>query len=56
MDTSCHLSDSTSTTDSLHESSTLSVPVDCLLRLDSTSPSFQLQDTSSVEIEFVPGF
>ena len=53
VDKSCHLSDSISTTDSLDESSTLSAPDDHLLQLDSTSPSFQLQDTSSVEVEFV---
>ena len=52
VDTSCHLSDSTSTTDSLDESSTLSAPEYHLLQVDSTSPSFKLQDTSSVEIEF----
>ena len=54
VDTSCHLSDFTSTTDSLDESSTLSVRDDHLLQVDSTSPSLQLQETSSVEIEFVP--
>ena len=54
VDNSCHLSDSTSTNDSLDESSTLSVPDDHLLQVDSTISSFQLQETSSVEIEFVP--
>ena len=44
---SCHLSDSTSTTESLDESSTLSAPDDHLYPLDSTNPSFQLQDSSS---------
>ena len=56
MDNSCHLSDPSSTTDCFDESSTLSVPDDHLLQLDSTSPSFHLQDTSSVEIEFVSEF
>ena len=51
VDKSCHLSDSTSTTESWDESSTLSVQDDHLLQLDSTSLSSQ--DTSSVEIEFV---
>ena len=54
MDKSFHLSDSTSTTDSLDESSTLSAPDDHLLQVDSSSPSIQQQDTSSVEIKFVP--
>ena len=53
VDKSCHLSDSTSTTDSLDGSSTLSAPDDHLLQLDSTSPSFQLQDTSSVELNLL---
>ena len=47
-------SDSTSTTDSEDESSTLSAPDNHLLQVDSTCPSFQLQVTSSVEIEFLP--
>ena len=50
VDKSCHLSDSTSTTDSLDESSTLNAPDDHLLQFSFSS---QLQDTSSVEIEFV---
>ena len=54
MDKSCHLIDSTSI--SLDESSTLDAPDDHLLELDSTSLTFQLQDTSSVEMEFVPEF
>ena len=54
VDKYCHLSDSTSTTDSVDESTTLSAPDDHLLQVESTSPSFQLQDTSSVEIDFVP--
>ena len=54
MDKPCHLSDPTSTTDSLDESSTMDAPDDYLLELDSTSLTFQLQNTSSVEIEFVP--
>ena len=54
MDKPCHLSDSTGTTDSLDETSTLSAQDDHLLQLDSTSLSSQ--DTSSVEIEFVPEF
>ena len=53
VDKSCHLSDSTNTTDSLDESSTLSGQDDHVLQLDSTSLSSQLQDTYSVEIEFV---
>ena len=47
-------SDSSSTTDSVDESSTLSAPDDHLLQVDSTSPSFQLQVTSSVKFEFLP--
>ena len=54
VDTSCHLSDSMNTTDSLDESSMLHAPDGYLLQLDSTSLSFQLQDTSSVEKEFIP--
>ena len=54
VDKSRHLSDPTSTTDSLDESSTLGVPEDLLLELDSTSLVFQLQDASSVENEFAP--
>ena len=56
MDKSCHLSDFTSTTDSFYKLSTQSAPDDNLLQLDSTSTSFQQQDISSVEIEFVPRF
>ena len=56
VDPSCHLSDSTSTTDSLDESSTLSAPDDHLLPLYSTCLSVQLQDTSGIAIEFVPEF
>ena len=56
VDISCHLSDSTSTTDSMDELSTLSVPDDHLLQFDSTSLSSQLQDTSIIEIEFVSEF
>ena len=41
-------------TDSLDESSTLSAQDDHLWQLDSTSLTSQLQDTSSIEIEFVP--
>ena len=53
VDKSCHASDSTSTTDSLDDSSTLIGPDDHLLQLDSTSLSSQLHDTSSIEIVFV---
>ena len=56
MDKSFHLSEPTSTTDGSDESSTLSATEGHMLQLDSTSPSFQLQETSSVEIEFVPEF
>ena len=52
----CHLSDSTGTTDSLDESCTLDAPDGHLLQLDSTSLAFQLHDTTSVEIKFVPEF
>ena len=52
VDKSYHLSDSNSTTDRLDESSTLSTQDDHLLQVDSTSLSSQ--DTSSVEIGFVP--
>ena len=41
-DKSCHLSDSTNTTDSSDESSMLSVQEDHLLQVDSTSLSSQL--------------
>ena len=51
LDKSSHLSDSTSTTNSLNESSTLSTQDDHLLQVDSTSLSSQ--DISSVEIGFV---
>ena len=51
VDASCHLSESTSTIDSLDELSKLDAPDDHLFELDSTSIRFQLQDTSSVEIE-----
>ena len=54
VDKSCHLSDSTSITDSLDESGKLSVQDDHLHQLDSTR--FSSQDTSSVEIEFVSEF
>ena len=54
VDKSCHLSDPTSTTDSLDESSTLYVPHDPLLELTSTSLISLLHDASSVEIKFVP--
>ena len=40
----------------MDESSRLSAPDDHLPQMDSTSPSFQLHDTSSVEIKFVPEF
>ena len=56
MDKSCHLSDPISTIDGFDESSTLDAPDDHLLELDSTSLAFELQDTSSVEIKFVPEF
>ena len=49
-----HLSNLTSTPDCLDKPSTLDVPDDHPLELDSTSLAFQLQDTSSFEIEFVP--
>ena len=49
MDKSCHLSDPISTTDSLDESSTLSVSDDHLLHLDTASPSSELQTNSSVD-------
>ena len=52
VDKSCRLSDSNSTADSLDESSTLSAQDDHLLQVDSTSLSSQ--DTSSVQIGFVP--
>ena len=53
MDKSSHLSNSSSTTDNLDPSSTLSAQDDHLLQVDSTSLSSQ--DTSGLEIEFVPG-
>ena len=56
MDKSCHLSDCTSINDSLDESSTLSAQDDHLHQLDSPNTSFQLQDTSCFEIEFVHEF
>ena len=53
---SCHLSESTSTTDSLNNSITLDASDDCLLDMDSTGLASQLQDTSSVQIEFISEF
>ena len=40
----------------VYESSSMSPQDDHILQLDSSIPSFQLQDTSSVEIEFFPDF
>ena len=51
-----HLSNSTSTTTNLNETCSLDSSCDHLLHLDSPSLSSELQDTSSVEIEFVPDF
>ena len=51
-----HLSDSTSTTTNLNETCSLDISCDQLLHLDSPSLSSELQNTSSVEIEFVPNF
>ena len=51
-----HLSESTSTTTNLNETCSLDTSCDHLLLLDSPSLSSELQDTSSVEIEFVPDF
>ena len=59
MDKSCHLSDSTSTTNRLNETCSLDTSGDDLLHLDSPSLSSELQDTSSVEqveVEFFPEF
>ena len=49
VDKSCHLSDPINTTDSLDESSTLSVSDDYLLHLDTGSPSSELQTNSTVD-------
>ena len=51
-----HLSDSTSTTTNLNKTCSLDISCDHLLHLDSPSLSSELQDISSVEIEFVPDF
>ena len=59
VDNSCHLSDFTSTTNSLNETCSLDTSGDHLLHLDSPSLSSRLKDTSSVasvEVEFVPDF
>ena len=59
VDNSCHLSDFTSTTNSLNETCSLDTSGDHLLHLDSPSLSSGLKDTSSVasvEVEFVPDF
>ena len=57
MDKSCHLGDSTSTTNSLNETCSLDTSGDHQLHLDSPSLLSDLPDTSSVEsveVEFVP--
>ena len=59
VDKSCHLSDSTSITNSSHDTSSLDTSYDHLLHLDSPSLSPELQESSSVEsveVEFVPDF